>query len=135
MILTDHITVGIVGSRCRDSESDLQEVRHALIKVLEQNPGKTIDLVSGGCPEGGDRFAEILATELSLPIHIHYPDKSKLPEKPKRWDFATINYARNTLIARDADILIACVASDRKGGTEDTIKKYMKMGKKNLILV
>jgi len=31
--------------------------------------------------------------------------------------------ARNTLIANNCDILIACVSPDRTGGTEDTIKK------------
>jgi hypothetical protein len=37
--------------------------------------------------------------------------------------------------ARDADVLIACAAPDRKGGTEDTIRKYLKLGKTRLILV
>jgi len=41
----------------------------------------------------------------------------------------------NTYIARDSDILIACVSKDRKGGTEDTIKKYLKLGKNKLYLV
>lgn len=35
----------------------------------------------------------------------------------------------------EADVLIACVAEDRKGGTEDTIKKFQKLGKTQLILV
>jgi len=30
---------------------------------------------------------------------------------------------------------MACVAEDRTGGTEDTIKKYLALGKTNLILV
>ena len=44
-------------------------------------------------------------------------------------------FIRNTPIAGHADILIACVSDDRTGGTEDTIKKYEEMGKKDLILV
>ena len=35
-------------------------------------------------------------------------------------------FTRNTDIARDADVLIACVAKDRTGGTEDTIRKWRK---------
>lgn len=135
MILAETIHIGIVGSRRRDTARDLQEVRHALISELSNYTDREIIIVSGGCPKGGDRFAEMLAEELDLRTIIHYPDRSSLPNPPHRWDFARINYERNTLIARDSDILIACVASDRKGGTEDTIKKYLKMGKKNLILV
>jgi len=135
MIITEQVNVGIVGSRRRDSDEDLVLTRVSLQKLIEQYGQGNITLVSGGCPKGGDRFAEILAKEFNLPIIIHYPDKSKMPETPKRWDYAVIAYARNTLIARDSDILLAVVSSDRKGGTEDTIKKYLKMGKKNLILV
>ena len=52
-------------------------------------------------------------------------------KKNPRWAYAEINYARNTLIARDADELIAVVAEDRKGGTEDTIKKFLKKTTEN----
>ena len=31
---------------------------------------------------------------------------------------------RNTPVAKKSDIVIACVAKDRTGGTEDTIKKF-----------
>lgn len=135
MLLAETIHIGIVGSRRRDTARDLQEVRHALITEMSKYAEKEIVIVSGGCPKGGDRFAEMLAEELDLRIVIHHPNRSSLPNPPHPWDFARINYERNTLIARDSDILIACVASDRKGGTEDTIKKYLKMGKNELILV
>jgi hypothetical protein len=59
---------------------------------------------------------------------IFLPDKSKLDtvllEKAPRAAYAKINYARNTQIAEKVSVLIACVASDRKGGTEDTIRKF-----------
>jgi hypothetical protein len=70
-----------------------------------------------------------------IPIVIYYPDKSLLPPNPDKSDFARINYARNTLIAQDSDILIACVSPDRKGGTEDTIKKYLNLNKNALYIV
>lgn len=96
-------------------------------------------IVSGGCKLGGDRFAERIAKAMKVSIKIHYPDKSKLDpilmKKNPRAAYAKINYARNTLIAKDADILIACVAEDRKGGTEDTIEKFRKMGKDKVYLV
>jgi hypothetical protein len=43
-------------------------------------------------------------------------------------------FVRNTKIAEECDVLIAVVASDRLGGTEDTIRKAEKLGKQ-IILV
>lgn len=130
------VKIGIVGSRRRDTEADLEIVKQALLKVYEA--GDT--LVSGGCKKGGDRFAEILAERLGAPIILHLPDKSRLDQallkKAPRAAYAKINYDRNTLIAADSDILIACVAPDRKGGTEDTVKKFKRLHPdKELILV
>lgn len=122
-------TIGIVGSRRRDSLEDLETTRRIFLCIYE--PGDT--LVSGGCKLGGDRFAEIFRDEYSIPMVIHYPDKTKLKGNERR-DYAEINFARNTLIARDCDVLIACVAKDRTGGTEDTILKTKRM-KKVVVLV
>lgn len=117
--------VGVVGSRRRNTPRDKEILRRVLINIKENTPREVI-LVSGGCPEGADKFAEELAEEMHLQIIVHKPDKSMLPENPKRWHFAQMNYARNTLIAEDSDMLLALVAEDRKGGTEDTIKKARK---------
>jgi len=126
--------IGIVGSRRRDTKEDLDACRKIFLEIYEEGD----IIVSGGCPKGGDRFAKIFIEEYHTQKIIHYPDKSKLdPVKLKqnpRWAYAEINFARNTLIAKDSDVLIAVVASDRKGGTEDTIKKAIAMGKK-IILV
>ncbi len=75
-------------------------------------------LVSGGCPRGGDRFCEILAAELKIPLKIHVAQWATLGRGA--------GFARNTDIARDAEVLIAVVAPDRTGGTEDTIRKFHK---------
>ena len=75
-------------------------------------------IVSGGCPKGGDRFAEKIAKDMGIPIIIFYPNWKKLGRGA--------GLARNSDIARHAAVLIACVAYDRKGGTEDTINKYKK---------
>lgn len=154
--------IGIIGSRRRNTFEDFKLTYEAFLKVYR--PGDII--VSGGCKEGGDRFAEIIScigvfignaglvdkyrlaiesmiingvpdTERGsmIPIIIHYPDKSQLPPKPKRWDFAKINYARNTLIADESTDLLACRAADLTGGTEDTIKKFLKQGKTTLTSV
>ena len=109
--------IGIVGSRSRDTIPDYQEVVNTFTTIYKE--GDTI--VSGGCQKGGDRFAEIIAKGLGLTITIHYPDWDKHKK--------SAGFVRNTLIANDCDVLIACVAGDRTGGTEDTIKKVLKQNK------
>ncbi len=106
--------IGIVGTRRRDSDSDFREVFMKFNELYESGDR----LVSGGCPKGADRFAEIIAKKKGLSIMIHYPR-----------DCRGGTFVRNTLIAEDATHLIACVAPDRLGGTEDTIKKVKKLGK------
>lgn len=117
--------IGIIGSRRRAEQEDFDMLVNCIKSIYEDGD----IFVSGGCKTGGDRFGEILAERMGIldSMIIHLPDKSALPENPKRWDFAKINFDRNTLIARDSDVLVAIVAPDRKGGTEDTIKKFKKM--------
>lgn len=115
--------IGIIGTRRRDSEEDFYAVEFAFLKIYEN--GDTI--CSGLCLQGGDRFAVILQKKY---------DTKKLWFPPKWEEYGrAAGFIRNIDIARESDILIACVASDRTGGTEDTIKKYLKFGKKDLILV
>ena len=68
--------------------------------------------------KSGDRFAELIADAYNVPITIHKADWKK--------NGRGAGFVRNTDIARDSDVLIACIAEDRKGGTEDTIKKFKK---------
>ncbi len=127
--------LGIVGSRRRNTQED-KELIMKEVKSFLSACGK-FQIVSGGCPKGADRFAEEIAKELDLPMVIHKPDKSKLGANT-RWAYTQIYHDRNTLIAKDSDVLIACVAPDRKGGTEDTIRKFIKKQERddiNLILI
>jgi len=128
------IYIGIVGTRRRDAREDLEVVLCAFQDITQRCilSIANFTIVSGGCKQGGDRFAEIIIDRFKTQKIIHLPDKSQLDKellkKNPRAAYAKINYARNTLIARDArDYLIACVAEDRKGGTEDTIKKFKKL--------
>jgi hypothetical protein len=115
--------IGIIGSRRRNSKEDLELCRKEFLHIYEEGEDS---LVSGGCPKGGDRFCEIFAKEYGIPIKIHYADWEKYGK--------SAGFKRNTYIAEDADVLICVVAPDRAGGTEDTVKKAQKMGKK-IILV
>ncbi len=132
MELNKDLKLGIVGSRRRNNLKDKLKLKQFIVKLKDLIPN--LSFVSGGCPLGADRFAEELAEDFNIPIKIFYPDKSKLPENPEKYHFAIINYARNTLIAEECDILVALVAEDRQGGTEDTIKKAKKLNKKVILL-
>ena len=115
--------IGVVGSRRRSVYSDYTKVREAMINQYIEGDY----FVSGGCKEGADSFAEIVARELGATIVIHHADWKKQGKKA--------GVIRNTRIAEDSDILIACVSEDRSGGTEDTLSKYLKLGKDQLVLV
>lgn len=109
--------IGIVGSRRRDSDSDFVACQRAFKDVYQEGDS----IVSGGCPKGGDRFAEMIACNYGIKITIHRADWKKHNK--------AAGFVRNNLIARDCDVLIAMVAADRTGGTEDTVKKALKLGK------
>ena len=115
--------IGIVGSRRRDGLKDYHVVREAFDVVYEVGD----IIVSGGCPKGGDRFAENIAEEKGVPTIIFNAN----------WRLGRhAGFLRNTDIANKSDVLIACVAEDREGGTEDTIRKFVEEhGIDGLILV
>ena len=96
--------IGIVGSRRRDEQDDFLAVAKALQSLLELKlqPNEEVILVSGGCPKGGDRFAEDLAKQLGYEMVIH-------PADWKRYGRGA-GFVRNTDIATGSDYLIACVA-------------------------
>ena len=119
-------TIGIVGSRRRSSANDMVDCMAALDIYLAKHKISEYRLVSGGCPKGADNFAESIAKTRGLTIIIHYPNWAGLGK--------AAGFARNTKIAEDCDVLIALVAEDRTGGTEDTIRKATKLGKE-IILV
>jgi len=109
--------LGIVGSRQRDSMAD----KGILMKrVLDLKPGM---IISGGCKKGADKFAEEIAETLGIPITIFYP---KTGDARHMGDMVRAYYARNKLIATHSDHLVALVAPDRKGGTENTIQYFKK---------
>ena len=114
--------IGVIGTRKRNIRTDYQLVHDAFFEVYEEGDW----IVSGGCPKGGDAFAEKIAFDYGIPILL-FP-----PKKKTRKEF----FARNTSVAENSDRIIACLVNPsdsltdiygRKfGGTEDTIKKFLK---------
>lgn len=118
--------LGIIGTRRRDTPEDYLAVEGAFERLLRTWPKVELWIISGGCSKGGDRFAQEIAKKNGLPITIFYPDW-------KRYGKAA-GPIRNSLVAAECDFLIACVAKDRTGGTEDTIEKAEKLGKGVIIV-
>jgi predicted Rossmann fold nucleotide-binding protein DprA/Smf involved in DNA uptake len=108
------IKIGIVGSRQRDTASDLRKVWNAYDEIVQRSKVDYHTIVSGGAYKGGDRFATIIARDQGGKMITYYPYGHDTQDY----------YARNTLIAQESDILIACVNHDRRGGTENTMTKF-----------
>jgi len=110
-------TIGVIGTRSRDKPEDFLKVFRVFRRLYKRKDC----ICSGLCPKGGDRFAVIIAD-------IYRLSKRKRIWFPAEWEKygKSAGFIRNSDIARESDILIACVAKDRTGGTEDTIKKWKK---------
>jgi len=115
--------IGIIGSRTRDSGLAFDLVKKKFLSIYEEGD----QIVSGGCPKGGDRFAELIAKQLGIPILIFYPNWNKYKRGA--------GFVRNRDIANESDCIIACAATDRTGGTEDTIKKFEKLNRGEVYVV
>ena len=110
--------IGIIGTRKRNVKEDYDMVCNAFAETYVEGDF----VVSGGCPKGGDYFAGRIAGNLGIPILIFYPNWKEYGK--------AAGFIRNEKIAQHSTrALIACVTTDRTGGTEDTIKKYKKFCK------
>jgi predicted Rossmann fold nucleotide-binding protein DprA/Smf involved in DNA uptake len=108
------IKLGIVGSRKRDTTADFKKVWSAYDDVVQRNINSEITIVSGGAYKGGDRFAVAIARDQGGKMITYFPYGHDTEDY----------YARNTRIAQESDILIACVDHTRRGGTENTVTKF-----------
>lgn len=116
--------IAIVGTRRRDTVIAFREIK----KIFDAKYQKGDWIVSGGCKKGGDRYAEQLGKK-GVPILTFNPDY-------KSHGSPGALFERNTEIAEIADIIIACVMNPedgidevlkrKKGGTEDTLRKFVK---------
>ena len=79
-------------------------------------------VVSGGAA-GPDSWAVDAARERGLPVIVYRPH---LAGVMSRFDATERYYGRNQRIVDDCDRLIAFPAPDRKGGTEDTIRRALR---------
>lgn len=116
------IKYGFVGSRRRTDKET--------VEVYVDNLPKDAIVISGGC-KGVDTWAEERAKKRHLKTIIFRPNLSNVTG---RFDMINRYYERNMLIAKEADIIYAFPADDRKGGTETTIE-WAKKYKKSVIII
>lgn len=127
------IIVGVVGSRRRNSPKDLEKLEMYVLSLMRKarKSNSLLEFVSGGCNEGADYFIAGLCTRYNLPLKEHLPKIEGYFDYYKR---VQAYYDRNRLIAEDCNFLLAMVAEDRKGGTENTIKHANDLGKKVILI-
>ena len=90
--------------------------------IIDDTPDTVV--VSGGA-DGPDTWAEEEARRAGLDVRVFRPD---LAGVRNRGEATRRYYARNQQIVDASDELAALVSPDRKGGTEDTIRRAKKRG-------
>lgn len=111
--------IGIIGSRSRASNKDRHLIFDIVFEYVKMIDFEFLEIISGGCAQGADNFAEEAAKYFGVSMTIHYPQK--LPQPKSYAESVERYYARNRKIAGQSDVLFALVASGRDGGTEYTL--------------
>ena len=130
--------VGIVGSRKYTNKNKIKDFIYELKEVF----GYEVEIVSGGCKFGADKYAKKFALEFDMKyvefpaVHESYNIHCILPKykygKPYAvWHF----FERNKEIAKYSDKIVAFIPEGIKSnGTMNTIEHAQKMKKKVIIL-
>ena len=130
--------VGIVGSRKYTNKNKIKD----FIYELKEAFGDKVEIVSGGCKFGADKYAKKFALEFDMKyvefpaVHESYNMHCILPRykygKPYAvWHF----FERNKEIAKYSDKIVAFIPEGIKSnGTMNTIEHAQKMKKKVIIL-
>ncbi len=123
---------GIVGSRRRNTLHDRKIVFRLIEWIVNGRDWHDRPvIISGGCPQGADAFAEEAARVWGLQTVIYPIDKKGVSS---RWEFTQRAYQRNRKVAEESSALYCLVHPDRMGGTENTIS-HMRDLKKPIYLV
>lgn len=125
------LKIGIIGTRKRNIRTDFQLVHDTFFRIYNENDW----IVSGHCLKGGDAFAEKISYDYGIPILIFPPKKKTAKEF----------FARNLLIAKHIDIVIACLINPsdpiekilkrKSGGSEHTLRNFRKFHPEGRIIV
>jgi len=130
--------IGIVGSRQYENKRKIKE----FIYELKEKFGDELEIVSGGCRNGADKYAKKYALEFCvkyvefLPAHENRSLYCVLPESYYGKPYHVSNYfSRNKQIAERSDIVVAFIPEDvESNGSMSTIKFAKKQDKETVII-
>ena len=130
--------VGIVGSRKYTNKNNIRD----FVFRLKEELGDGVEIVSGGCKFGADKYAKKFALEFDMKyvefpaVHESYNIHCILPKYKYGKPFAVWHFfERNKEIAKYSDKIIAFIpVGIKSNGTMNTIEHAQKMKKKVIIL-
>ena len=130
--------VAIVGSRKYDNKLKIKE----FIFQCKEQFGEKLEIVSGGCKYGADKFAKQVSMELDLRYvefpPAHFPHNQFCVREAFNYGkpYAVWNYfKRNKEIVEHSDKVVAFIPNGVKSnGTMDTIGHAKKLLKKYIII-
>ena len=130
--------VGIVGSREYTNKLKIKEFIYKLKEKFDDN----VEIVSGGCKYGADKYAKKYAIEFDMnyvefpPAHNSYNQHCILERENYGKRYAVWNYFdRNKQIAEYSDYLVAFIPDGVKSkGTMNTVSHAKTLNKKVVIL-
>ena len=108
--------IGIIGSRTRDTPEDLDLLIEKFKTIYKDGDW----ICSGGCPRGGDKFAEQIARKMGIPILIFHANWERYGK--------AAGFKRNVHIAEKSRVLISLKNLDVPGGAEHTCGEFISRG-------
>ena len=129
--------IAVVGSRTYSNKRNIQNFMFRL--KMEH---KDMEIVSGGCKEGADKYAKKYALEFDInysefpPSHYAYNQHCVLESFKYGRPYASWHYHdRNKKIVEYSDVVAAFIPKDTTSkGTESTLKEAQKKEKKYCII-
>ena len=108
---------------------------------LKNKYGLDTTIISGGCPDGADKYAKKYALELGLqyeelpPAHNQHNLYCRFPEEQYGKPYKVSNFfKRNKQIAIFSDVIVAFIPDKAQAsGTRYTLNVGVKLGKKTII--
>ena len=128
----------IIGSREYENVRKIKD----LLTDLKKRHGEELVIISGGCPEGADKYAKKYALEFGIkykefnpahtPRNLHSAMSDSYYNKPYH---VSQFHHRNLLIARDCDVMIALIPKGVNAkGSESAINAAKRLNKKVVVL-
>ena len=130
--------IAIIGSRTYENSRKVK----TLLSDLKRRFGNELTVISGGCPDGADKYVK----KFSIEFEIDYKEYN-LAHTPKNLYSAMSEeyygkpyhvsqfHHRNLLIARTCDVMIALIPDGVKAdGSESAIKSAKRFKKKVVII-